>query len=280
MDKKQAREFNETINHIFKMNEKEVISNEVKSLIEDIDKNQLQGSKVLILINFIQYKLNELDNHQELAKEMLKHSKEINSNVLHIFSQYCDDHNFHSVKKFIVDLLIEKLLEIKNITIDHVKYSFKKISQKSLQNKELQQREGNVIKYIESKFEERKTSSKEIFENLTPEEIMANPNTFAHVACNNISFANEFAYDLRIYYLGGADSCSQNCSIKSSTPLDLHSFIFYLKKKLGIYEHAKFKIVILNKEKEETDFLQNISQLSLKDTNELKIVPDDHLIAK
>jgi hypothetical protein len=284
MDKKQIREFNETINHIFKMDEREVFSNEIKSLMEEIEKYKLQNCKVLILINFIQYKLNELDSHHELAKEMLKNQKNSqNLNLLNLFSKYCDDHHFLSVKKFMVDVLVEKLVEIKNFNIDQVKNSFKKINSKS----QCQQTHGenivkeeSVVKYIESKLDEKKNSSKDFYDNinLTAEDLLLNNHNTNYDnigSSNNISNLNEYTYDLKIYYSGGAESCSQNCSIKIASPVDLDSFIFYLKKRLGIYEHAKFNILILNKEKQEVQYLNNISQLSIKEVNEIKIVPDD-----
>lgn len=285
MDNKQTREFNETINHIFKMDEKEVFSNEIKSLLEEIEKNKLQSSKVLILINFIQYKLNELDSHHQLAKEMLK-TKEYNTEnllLLNIFSKYSDDQYFINVKKFMIEVLVEKLLLIQNFSIDQVKTSLTKINSKCQEsNGENLFKEESVIKYIESKIDEKKNSSKDNFESLilTADDLLVNTvnqktNFDNIVNSNDNSNLNEYIYDLKIYYSGGADSCSQNCSIKFSNPVNLETFIFYLKKRLGIYEHAKFNILILNKDKQEVEYLHNISQLSLKDINEIKIVPDE-----
>lgn len=285
MDNKQTREFNETINHIFKMDEKEVFSNEIKSLLEEIEKNKLQSSKVLILINFIQYKLNELDSHHQLAKEMLK-TKEYNTEnllLLNIFSKYSDDQYFINVKKFMIEVLVEKLLLIQNFSIDQVKTSLTKINSKCQEsNGENLFKEESVIKYIESKIDEKKNSSKDNFESLilTADDLLVNTvnqktNFDNIVNSNDNSNLNEYIYDLKIYYSGGADSCSQNCSIKFSNPVNLETFIFYLKKRLGIYENAKFNILILNKDKQEVEYLHNISQLSLKDINEIKIVPDE-----
>lgn len=285
MDNKQTREFNETINHIFKMDEKEVFSNEIKSLLEEIEKNKLQSSKVLILINFIQYKLNELDSHHQLAKEMLK-TKEYNTEnllLLNIFSKYSDDQYFINVKKFMIEVLVEKLLLIQNFSIDQVKTSLTKINSKCQEsNGENLFKEESVIKYIESKIDEKKNSSKDNFESLilTADDLLVNTvnqktNFDNIVNSNDNSNLNEYNYDLKIYYSGGADSCSQNCSIKFSNPVNLETFIFYLKKRLGIYENAKFNILILNKDKQEVEYLHNISQLSLKDINEIKIVPDE-----
>lgn len=285
MENKQTREFNETINHIFKMDEKEVFSNEIKSLLEEIEKNKLQSSKVLILINFIQYKLNELDSHHQIAKEMLK-TKEYNTEnllLLNIFSKYSDDQYFLNVKKFMIEVLVEKLLLIQNFSIDQVKTSLLKINSKCQEsNGENLFKEESVIKYIESKIDEKKNSSKDNFESLilTADDLLVNTvnqktNFDNIVNSNDNSNLNEYNYDLKIYYSGGADSCSQNCSIKFSNPVNLETFIFYLKKRLGIYEHAKFNILILNKDKQEVEYLHNISQLSLKDVNEIKIVPDE-----
>lgn len=285
MENKQTREFNETINHIFKMDEKEVFSNEIKSLLEEIEKNKLQSSKVLILINFIQYKLNELDSHHQIAKEMLK-TKEYNTEnllLLNIFSKYSDDQYFLNVKKFMIEVLVEKLLLIQNFSIDQVKTSLLKINSKCQEsNGENLFKEESVIKYIESKIDEKKNSSKDNFESLilTADDLLVNTvnqktNFDNIVNSNDNSNLNEYNYDLKIYYSGGADSCSQNCSIIFSNPVNLETFIFYLKKRLGIYEHAKFNILILNKDKQEVEYLHNISQLSLKDVNEIKIVPDE-----
>ena len=285
MDNKQTREFNETINHIFKMDEKEVFSNEIKSLLEEIEKNKLQSSKVLILINFIQYKLNELDSHHQLAKEMLKTKEYNNENLLllNIFSKYSDDQYFLNVKKFMIEVLVEKLLLIQNFSIDQVKTSLTKINSKCQEsNGENLFKEESVIKYIESKIDEKKNSSKDNFESLilTADDLLVNTvnqktNFDNIVNSNDNPNLNEYNYDLKIYYSGGADSYSQNCSIKFSNPVNLETFIFYLKKRLGIYEHAKFNILILNKDKQEVEYLHNISQLSLKDINEIKIVPDE-----
>lgn len=285
MDNKQTREFNETINHIFKMDEREVFSNEIKSLMEEIEKNKLQSSKVLILINFIQYKLNELDSHHQLAKEMLK-TKEYNTEnllLLNIFSKYSDDEYFLSIKKYMIEVLVEKLLLIQNFSIDQVKSSLTKINSKCQEsNGENLFKEESVIKYIESKIDEKKNSSKDNFESLilTADDLLVNTvnqkTNFDNIVNSyDNSNLNEYNYDLKIYYSGGADSCSQNCSIKFSNPVNLETFIFYLKKRLGIYEHAKFNILILNKDKQEVEYLHNISQLSVKDINEIKIVPDE-----
>jgi len=216
---------------------------------------------------------------------MLK-TKEYNTEnllLLNIFSKYSDDQYFLNVKKFMIEVLVEKLLLIQNFSIDQVKTSLLKINSKCQEsNGENLFKEESVIKYIESKIDEKKNSSKDNFESLilTADDLLVNTvnqktNFDNIVNSNDNSNLNEYNYDLKIYYSGGADSCSQNCSIKFSNPVNLETFIFYLKKRLGIYEHAKFNILILNKDKQEVEYLHNISQLSLKDVNEIKIVPDE-----
>jgi hypothetical protein len=92
------------------------------------------------------------------------------------------------------------------------------------------------------------------------------------------SVISENKYLLQIFYLDGADSYSQECNIYSQSPLDYNSFIYYLKKKLGIYEHAKFKLILLDSNREERQFLNSVNQLKYDEVNELKIVPFDYVL--
>jgi hypothetical protein len=271
MDHILNRECTETINHVFKMNEKEVFANELKNLIEEVNKNGLQTSHELIVINFILYKLNEVDQHQDVAKELMtNYNKGKYSNKM--FSQYCDETYFQNIKKYLIEVLIDYLIELDGITLEKITEILKKVRKK---NQENFNEDSNIIKYIEGKINDK---NKKLNTNSDAKIISSKSEKVVPASKSNI--VNKINYELKIYYLGGANSCSQKCSIVLDSQLDYSTFLFYLKQKLGIYEHAKFKIIILNKNKDEVRFLECISQLNTKDVNELKIVPFDHIIEK
>jgi len=468
-------DFQDTLNYIFKMNEKEVFTTELHNLIEEIENTHLQIAKVPILINFIQYKLNELCDHMEVAQNLLKSSKLDNQDeqslfIRGIFQQFCKKEYFSGIKEYMMSLLIENLLQIENLDENFLKNCFNsgislnnqagdKITSNNSNNinsNTAKANESTVMNYLENKVLEKEVN-KNFIDNILVEEkkgtggsnlnvnnsqnnIINNSNVISnannsydftsnfnkfygnqnegsdsrsrrgkkvkngssssattnniynyynyntpnsvnyfnlnnsgntnlnnnnfqnqnythsnfgnnlpqHQPCErrkernnppnsthnvnnnlivsnnynhsfqnlhpqnnlNLNFTNcnnssnnfniqfpsnsiidhpnnnlytlcetqEVRYKLKIFYLDGADSYSQVCNIVSKQGLNFSSFLHCLKKKLGIYEHAKFKLVIVEKNKEEKEFLESVSQLKLDEVNELKIVPYNYEI--
>jgi hypothetical protein len=96
-------------------------------------------------------------------------------------------------------------------------------------------------------------------------------------------------YNLKIFYLDSPRNSAQIVKIIISDDQNTASFIRSLRTKLGIYEFAKFKIVILeNKEgifwfKINNNFLdkcffESLSQLDENKLNEIKVVPISYKI--
>jgi len=89
----------------------------------------------------------------------------------------------------------------------------------------------------------------------------------------NIPYKKKIVYQLKIFYLDGSENSAQFCNIKIEENVDFNTFILQLKKQLGIYEYAKFKIVLINELSNHKVYLKDLSQLKTNQVNEIKIIP-------
>ena len=89
----------------------------------------------------------------------------------------------------------------------------------------------------------------------------------------NIPYKKKIVYQLKIFYLDGSENSAQFCNIEIEENCELNSFILQLKKQLGIYEYAKFKIVLMNELSNHRIYLKDLSQLKTNQVNEIKIIP-------
>jgi hypothetical protein len=259
--------FHESFKNIFKKNEKENFLNEINTLNDDITTNGLTEFKTIININYILFKLYELDNNYELYQEILKEKKnkevknedEDEINYADLFKIYINKNKFNDFKRFMIDNLFEYLLKIENINFGVLKSSIEKIVSKMQNDEDIRLKENNLLAYLESKIDQLKN------------------NKLIHTIKDSYN-KDKIIYKLNIFYDGGVDSCSQLCNIESRALIDYPTFIYKLKRKLGIYEHSTFKIVILNRNKDEIEILKEIEQLSIDHINLIKIVPFDYII--
>jgi len=256
----------ESFKNILKNNEKENFLNEINTLNEDIATNGLTEFKTIININYILFKLYELDNNYELYNEIVKEKKnkeknenEDEINYAELFKIYVNKNKFNDFKRFMIDTLFDNLLKIENINFDVFKRSIEDMASKMQNDDDIKIKENNLLAYLESKMDQAKN------------------NNLIHFIKDSYN-KDKVSYKLNIFYDGGVDSCSQRCIIESKTSIDYPTFIYKLKRKLGIYEHSTFKIVILNRYKDEIEILKEIEQLSTDHINLIKIVPIDYTI--
>lgn len=265
MKSNERNNFQDSVNNIFKKNEKEIFLNELNTLNDDITASGLAEFRTIINTNYILFKLYELDNNYELYNEMVKEKKnreaENQDEVKYadMFKLYTDKEYFYDFKRSIIDALYDNLLKIENININTFKNSIEKIVDKMQNDDEIKTKENNLLAYLNSKINQ---DSK---------------NKMIHSIKDSFP-TNKIKYRLNIFYDGGVDSCSQRCIIESKSTIDYSTFIHKLKKKLGIYEHSTFKIVILNNNKEEIKILKELEQLNVDRINLIKIVPSDYII--
>jgi hypothetical protein len=89
----------------------------------------------------------------------------------------------------------------------------------------------------------------------------------------NIPYKKKIVYKFKIFYLDGSDNSAQLCNVEIDENVDFSTFVLQLKKQLGIYEYAKFKIVLLDKSSYHQKYLKDLSQLKTNEVNEIKIIP-------
>jgi hypothetical protein len=277
----------DTLAYIFKMNLKELFTNEITNLVEEIDSHGVGSCKVPILVNFIQYKLSELENHQKVAESLLLSQNSSNVTTKNEFTKFCKKENFNSIRNFMVEILIHKICEMDGVGLELIKFCIIPDSSKASSSQmKLYKIVEDKYKEINSKKEKDNTIKFNNLEKFQKNNIknsdnrnnLANNQNNDTLNRNNLD-NNTFTYKLKIYYLDGSDSYFQICNIKSRTALDYQSFIFNLKKKLGIYENARFKIVIMENKKEK-EYFEDISQLISGEINEIKIVPAQYNLFK
>lgn len=267
---KKNKVFNETMNYIFNINEKEVFMNEFNSLIEEINSQKFNNIKMPIVMNFIMTKINEIEDYEKLAKQFLKDNKENNvfrGKVLTNIDQ------IDKTKLFMAEFLMKVLAE------DYSGISGTQLEEKNKMNEVNNSDINGLMKdfqYFGNKIKakkEKKINSGNVKLNPSYETNLIASLNFNN---NNLSQNNKIYYNLKIFYSDGSDAYPQTCIIISNTILDYKTFLHNLKRKLGIYEYAKFKVIILDQMKEKNIFT-DMRQIKIKEINEIKIVPYDYV---
>lgn len=83
------------------------------------------------------------------------------------------------------------------------------------------------------------------------------------------------AIKIKLTYADGKDTFPQYLSISSTEFESYDEFLTVLKKKLGIYKYARFKLVyIVNNS--ECFYISSVQQLLYDRVNEIKVVPEDY----
>jgi hypothetical protein len=82
---------------------------------------------------------------------------------------------------------------------------------------------------------------------------------------------------LNLCYHHGSDIQSQNLDIKINTSSTFEDFINEIKRTLGIYEFADFKLVLIEN-KRETKFVSSLADINMLEDNCIKIVPKTYTI--
>lgn len=202
----------DSMDSIFSINEKDMFISELGQVLEEIKRYKLFHIRDAILINFILFKLEELDNTQRKATKLLKDRLKLHGSL-----------NFNMYKEA-NDYMIEYLL---NTMIE----SPDKICIEKLKNLS-----GFVNNDTHSQILQR----------------FIEKSTKLNGSCqkNSEDFSNNqiiqsVCYKLRVSYLESSDAYVQNLEINlEPRHNELNHFLSILRKKLGIYEFAKFKILI------------------------------------
>ena len=239
----------ETIKFIFQIKEKDVFDNEYETLAEEVKEKSYKKIKPLILSNFISSKINDLNENYSYSKKFLKFS---NDNFKIDLSHLIDIDQFKNTRNLMSDKLkcslnmsknsikedLEKLSFLgkkKNREDDGKEDSFDFTDISNRDNLENEQKNDNNNNNINC---DNKVSSK-----------LANNNSSNFAESYNKSIETSFDYNLKIFYFDGNDSVPQMLKIEMNDMMNYENFIYLLKKKLGIYEYAKFKLVSVKNNK-------------------------------
>jgi hypothetical protein len=93
-----------------------------------------------------------------------------------------------------------------------------------------------------------------------------------NIAHENLCVHEERIYKLKIFYSEGSDNYPQHVQLKLPKGSDYNTFLRELKKELDIYEFAKFKVVLMIRDRD-YKFLETLDDLDNNAEINLKIVP-------
>jgi hypothetical protein len=274
-------ELHATLEAIFRIDEKSAFRSEYENLQHEIESKGLGESRIFILVNFLLYKLYLLDEFNKRRLEVVNDPfvrDRIPNLYNKILTQFTDEY-FFTHKKFLLDVLVDLIVSLEEFNED-------------LLRSVLYNQNDDIINYLLQKIKiKNETMNKIKFES----RIVKDPSKSTYFETNNrdkgcaslgykYSFYSNCSlqksirdgelkeYRCEISYLGGNDVRTQVLVVRSKE--DYKAFLFHIKKKLDIYEHAKFKILICGKKPKQKVF-RNIKQLKINRTNRLKIVPYD-----
>jgi hypothetical protein len=267
-------ELKATLNAIFKINEKAAFLSEYQNLLYEIESKGMGEVRIFIQVNFVLYKLYCIDEFNRRRLEIIN-DPYIKLRIPHLMqkitSEFNDDY-FYQHKKFLLDVLVDLIVSLDEFNEElfrSVLYNQNQDVANYLMEKTKMKKEmTNQMKY-ESTFKNHSKSTNFETNNRDKGYVAYKDSPFSNFCfqkCNQEIEVKE--YHCEISYLGGNDLRTQIVVIKSK--VDYNTFLFNLKKKLDIYEHAKFKILIFE---EKAKVFKNINQLKINDTNRLKIVP-------
>lgn len=182
MEKNIKQPSNEdTLTYIFKLNEKEVFMNEMHNLVEEIENAGIEHCKIYILINFILYKLSELENHKKIAQTILSEAK-VRSNSF--IRKFCSRQTFAETKNAMVDVLLDSLVKLDGISLEFLK---KTISQNNSESN-LTNSQEKLLRKLEEKLKEKQAAREKAVLSTSK---MANSAKCDNMNANNIYNKNQ-----------------------------------------------------------------------------------------
>jgi len=284
----------DSLKNIFQTKEKDIIDIEYNSLTQDYSSENFLNLQPFILSKYIQSKFLNIKSNYELINNYLNESESHKLNL----KDYLDLKELRNAQEYMIkklnlnlksckDLLNE---DMKKLSFLKKKRDFDSINEKKKEysssdgfideqqiNTKLNNKK-NLIK--EENFKEDEYHYFDNFENVTNEkqrkinqELSESNNKI-----NRNSIEKEGpSLKLKISYAGANDSYPQFLTFKTKEFSDFGKFLTVLKKKLGIYEFAKFKLVFIYNGTE-CYFLNSVNQFFLDRINEIKVVPEDYII--
>jgi hypothetical protein len=296
-------DIDETIKYIFKTKDKDVFNTEYNLLLEDLKSENFSKIKPFILTNFIQSKILQLNQQNEFIKDYLNNSVSDKFN-LKINNDLSEEHIL--AKRCMMQKLninISKCKDFINEDLNKLTFLNKKrnVDQQIVSNKDL-----NENDYISLKYGEKSVSIFDLLNNIQDQlmfesntiniekndiqqervDIIENLNTKNSQKLNIINYDNicddinnlkKTDIKLKLTYADGSDSFPQYLNICLFECLDFEKFLIVLKKKLGIFEYARFKLIFMDENREKF-FIKSINQFNFDKVNEVKIVPFDYQI--
>lgn len=217
----------ETIKFIFKTKEKDVFKNEFDKLNEELKSENFKTIKSFILSNFVSTKISQLNEQHDFTKHILKKSNNFDLNI--------ENH-----------LDIDQYQQAKNIMTDDFK-SYLNLCKKSIDNDFNNLSFLNKITNRENNFVENENEINNLCKNLQPIKKQYEINNKSSSDTDSEETITQ--YQLKITYQDGSESYPQFLKISNQEFSTFENFIYILKRKLGIYEYAKFKLVYLENNK-------------------------------
>jgi len=299
MKHNKSNESKQTLNYIFNVDQKEVFDNELNNLKDDIERNNLTRLKIPAILNFISYKTNQINFHENLAESLKRKCNDRNireylvkENYLmtknhmanHINNNNLNNLNFGKNKDQLLEYDDrEKNSNFQNQVDNYFNFNSNiedspDLVDRKLHKQTLRKESSNN----DNKFQNRSSNNFESKLNYSDGNVRVDNNEKVNeiVNINNITETRteyqkcKVFYELKVFYLDGPENSAQYCKIGINEDSDYYLFIQQLKKQLGIYEYSKFKILLLNQSSSKIRvFLEEISQLKKNEINEIKIVP-------
>ena len=296
MKHNKSNESKQTLNYIFNVDQKEVFDNELNCLKDDIESNSLTRLKIPAILNFISYKTNQIKLHENLAESLKRKCDDPD------IGEYLAKENYFMTKNHMAsnwnnnsltnlngggnkDELLEYFDGEENSKIENQVdnyFNFNSnieesnvVIEKNLDKQTYRKKSYNY----DNRFHNTSSNNFESKKNNSEKNVIVdNSEKVNEIVNNNYNIKDnqkgKVFYEFKVLYLDGSENSAQFCKIEIKEDSDFYSFIQELKKKLGIYEYSKFKILLLNQSTSLTRvFLEEISQLKTNEINEIKIVP-------
>jgi len=244
------------LDEIFQVNDREIFLRELQEMEESITANNLEEQKEIILTNFIFSKVEEINTQIFLALQ-IKNKKDSLEETLHELKSKINVDNMLKDRDFILNKAHERLSVLGSAVDNCIKVKSN----------------STMIIGSDNNIDNQVTSSK-INSNNNLNNILSNVNNNAQ-SFNVQNNMNNIMLKFKVYYFDGSEIQPQIVKFQVRENINFDDFMNIFKKNLGIYEFAKFKILILLNKKE-IKFLADCKELKIDQFNEIKIVPEDY----
>lgn len=258
---KHMVDLKDSLNFIFKLKEQEIFDNEYKKLEEELQSDIYKKIKPFIVSNFISTKLSNLNEQYATTKQFLRKYNNPDFNL----KDYIDLDEYKSTSDYMAQELNVNLEKCKN----SINEDYKKIvllqSKANLKDPLIS---SENFKYLDLDKKSKIHSNEGIINTENNGEINQNNNNnlYNNVDClYNDSFksrdyqgynknlnscvSSPLQIQLKITYFDGCDTNPQFLNISTEEFSNMDNFLYIFKKRLGIYEYAKFKVIILENNK-------------------------------